>query len=227
MAALAAILLAAAIADAAVAGAESDFVSLVNQERSSRGLRRLEVYWDLVDDARAHTQDMIAAGEIFHSSNLGSVTSGWWALGENVGVGPSPSRIHGAFMNSPSHRANILGDYNYIGVGAARAPDGSLYVTVIFMKGPDGLVSPPTTTTTTTQPSTTTTTAPAPTTTTVPAPTSTVPAAAGPVPQAVASVPRPSVAAAPQPLPAATPDQLLLCTGTWNYQLPARAACVC
>jgi hypothetical protein len=145
-----AIVCAAALAVVAVAAPvsasasdEAGFVGRINAARAAAGLDPLEIYWDLKDDARRQTAAMIDAGEIFHSSNLAAATSGWWALGENVGVGADVDQLHDAFMASAPHRANILGDYNYIGVGADRGDDGYLYVTVIFMKGPDGLVSPP------------------------------------------------------------------------------------
>lgn len=178
------LLLAVALgASVGIAGAspsdETAMVANINAERSARGMNTLEVYWDLRDDARAWTATMISNGSISHNPNLASVTTGWSTLGENVGVGPNVDRLHTAFMESPSHKANILGDYNYIGIGADRAPDGNLYITVVFMLGPDGLVDPPATTTTTAAPppTTTTTTAPPPTTTTtapiVPSPTTT------------------------------------------------------
>jgi hypothetical protein len=171
---------------------ESSMVSLINSERAAQGLGSLDVYWDLVDDARVWTASMISDGYISHNPNLAGVTTGWSTLGENVGVGPNVDRLHRAFMDSPGHKANILGNYNYIGIGADRSPDGNLYITVVFMLGPAGLVNPPTTTTTAPPPPppTTTTTAPAPvtttTTTTTPTPvpttttTTTVPSASAP-----------------------------------------------
>ena len=73
----------------ATPGDEASFVSLINTERANRGLKTLSVYWDLVDDARVHAGVMADADQIFHSSNLAGVTTGWAALGENVGVGPT------------------------------------------------------------------------------------------------------------------------------------------
>ncbi len=125
---------------APVAGASADeesrFVSLINSSRTTAGLAPLTVYGGLVDDARRHTGDMIARGTIFHSSSsqLGAATSGWSLLGENVGMGPDPDVLHSAFMASPTHKANILGAFDRVGVGAERAPDGTLFVTVMFMQ---------------------------------------------------------------------------------------------
>jgi hypothetical protein len=158
----------------AFAGAESNFVNKVNAARQAKGKAKVEVYWDLTDDARSHSRKMAERQELFHTPNLGSVTTDWKALAENVGVGPSVDLIFDAFMNSSGHRANILGSYNYIGVGVKTDDAGRLWVTMIFMLGPDDLLDPdpdppPTTTTTqppptTTQPPTTTTQPPPPTT---------------------------------------------------------------
>ena len=57
-------------------------------------------------------------------------------------MGGDVAGLHQAFMASAGHRANILGDYNYVGVGTAFSADDYLYVTVIFMKGPDDLLAP-------------------------------------------------------------------------------------
>jgi hypothetical protein len=116
----------------------ADFLSLINDARAIEGLNPLLVYSDLVDDAQAHTEAMVAAQELYHNPNLSTVTSGWYALGENVGFGGSAETLHLAFMDSPPHRANILGDYNYVGIGSVQ--DGPLvWATIVFMRGPDGL----------------------------------------------------------------------------------------
>lgn len=140
---------------------EGDFVTFINQSRAGAGLPSLSIKPDLVDYARRHTAKMISSGTIFHSTSaeLSSASTGWTTMGENVGRGPNPSVLHGAFMNSPSHKANILGDFDRVGVGAARSSDGVLFVTVIFMKSSTSS----TTTTTTTAPQSTTTTTPPPT----------------------------------------------------------------
>jgi hypothetical protein len=158
---------------AASPGAEAEFVAAMNQSRSAAGLAPLTVHNDLVAGARAHTAEMIATGTIFHSTSgeLASVTTGWSVLGENVGKGPNVSVLHRAFMESPSHKANILGDFDRVGVGVALDAESKMYVTVLFMKSnsPATTTSSPTTTTTVPTSTTTTTTSPATSpTTTVP-----------------------------------------------------------
>ena len=149
----------------AAGASESGFLSKINSTRSANGLAPLSVDGGLRSHAQNHTQDMMDANEIFHSTSAelrAAGGTGWTQVGENVGRGNTVDSLHSAFMDSPSHRANILGEYNYVGIGTG-TKDGVLYVTVVFMqKG-----STSTTTTTTAPPQTTTTaTAATPTTTT-------------------------------------------------------------
>ncbi len=154
------------LAAGADSGSEAEFVGNINASRASAGLGPLTVEGGLVSHARNHTADMIAAGDIYHSSSgeLGAAGgTGWDRMGENVGKGQSPSSLHEAFMNSPGHKANILGDYNYVGVGTG-SQDGYLYVTVVFMKKGSTPAPAPAATTTTVSDSTGATAAPGPTT---------------------------------------------------------------
>ncbi len=152
---------------------EAGFLAKINASRAANGLAALSVDGGLRSHARKHTQDMIDADKIYHSTGdelKAAAGAGWSKLGENVGRGGTVDSLHKAFMASPGHKANILGDYNYAGIGTASS-DGVLYVTVVFMKKGGG---PTTTTTTTTAPATTTTTpTPKSTTTTAPKPTTT------------------------------------------------------
>lgn len=183
------------IALPAHASAEGDFLSKINASRSAAGLPPVSMHSDLAPDARNHSAEMMASGQVYHSSNLGGVASGWEALAENVGAGPSVDSLHSAFMNSAGHRANILGDYNYVGIGVSS--DGSvLWVTVIFMR--KGAPPETTTTTTTIAATTTTTVASAPVATTT---TTNPPAPAAPSATTTTSTPQ---AASPS---AGTPDQ--------------------
>ncbi len=121
-------------ARASTSSDESSFVRLINSARSSRGLRTLAVRSDLTSVARRHSQDMASSGGIYHNSRLSSQVSGWRELGENVGTGRDVSKVHDAFMNSSSHRANILhATFNEIGVGVVRSGD-VIYVTEVFAR---------------------------------------------------------------------------------------------
>ncbi len=156
----AAMLFVATMAIPASAGPAGEFISLINSSRASAGLPALQSHWDLADNARYHSAVMADRQELFHSGNLGSVTTGWEKLGENVGVNFDAAGMHQAFMNSSGHRANILGDYNYVGVGVTVDDDGVMWATIIFMKAPPGHHDGGGTTTTAAPPATTTTTSP-------------------------------------------------------------------
>ncbi len=143
----------------AVAGpGEGTFVDLINADRQANGLNQLEPMSLLTTYARGHSEEMAAAGQIYHSTSdeLRGITTGWLRIGENVGVGGSVQSLHTAFMNSAAHRANVLGDYTHVGIGTVES-GGRIYVTEIFMKFPASSTTT-TTTTTTTTPSTTTST---------------------------------------------------------------------
>ena len=181
-----------AVIPGAFAATEDSLLNKINTARSANGLPALASHWDLADDAEAHSKRMMDADKLYHNSNLAGVTSGWLALGENVGVGPSANSIHTAFMNSSSHRANIMGDFTHAGVGAVRESDNKVWVTVVFMKAKTS--SPTTTAGPTTTVAPTTTRAETPTTT------SAVP---NPTQPPVATT---STTAAPRATPGATPE---------------------
>ena len=100
------------------------------------------MYWDFTDDARSHSKNLRSKAKLYHNPNLGSVTAGWKALGENVGVGSNVDMLFDACLNSSTSCSNILGGCNYIGVGIA-AMDDVVWVTMIFMLGDDDLLDPP------------------------------------------------------------------------------------
>ena len=139
----------AAFAVPAYAGPEGTLLSRINNSRASAGLAPLERYGGITDDARAQAERMRAEQRVFHNPNLAGSTNVWQGLGENVGVGMEAGELHDAFMASSGHRANILGDFNYVGIGAATDDNGLLWVSVIFMRAAPGLNGGTDTTTTT------------------------------------------------------------------------------
>ena len=131
-------------ADTTHAAQEVAFATKINAERAEDGKGHLAVNLQLTGVARTWTDEMAAAGEMSHNPELaGQVEGDWTRVGENVGhstkTGASPAelveRLHVAFMNSPGHRANVLGDFNQVGVGV-RITGDTMWVTVNFMKSP-------------------------------------------------------------------------------------------
>ena len=120
------------------AGAAADWSGqLINKSRRDHGMGGLHRAYQLDVVALNHSARMAAAGGIFHNGNLAAeVPSHWGALAENVGVGPSADSVHGAFMGSPGHKANILGGYDHFGVGVVES-GGLVFVTEVFFKSAD------------------------------------------------------------------------------------------
>lgn len=115
-------------------GAEGEFTALIGQERAARGLGGLTTSAELVDVARRHAARMAADKDLRHNPNLQSEVQNWEVLGENVGRGPSVESIHRAFMDSESHRAQILEPrYTEVGVGVVWS-DGEIWVAQVFRK---------------------------------------------------------------------------------------------
>jgi uncharacterized protein YkwD len=71
------------------------------------------------------------------------ISAGWLRAGENVAKGHTYTQVVPAWKASPTHYANIVNDYNSIGIGYFEL-DGRRYWTQLFAKYPG--VVPPTTT---------------------------------------------------------------------------------
>jgi hypothetical protein len=128
------VLLAGFGATASTTSLESYFVSHINAERTNRGLHALEIAQDLVEVARYWSAQMASDGAISHDPNLTSEVNNWTMLGDNVGRAGNAADIHRAFMDSPSHRDNILGSrFTHVGVGVVDAGD-RIYVTEVFVR---------------------------------------------------------------------------------------------
>jgi hypothetical protein len=113
---------------------EAGFVAKLNDLRISKGLRPLGGNGGLTNMARGWSSQMASRGGISHNPNMASQAPGNWSrLGENVGMGPNVDSLHNAFVNSPSHYANMVnGYYDSVGVGVVQS-GGTMFVTFNFM----------------------------------------------------------------------------------------------
>jgi uncharacterized YkwD family protein len=123
---------------------EQQVIELVNKERSNRGLGLLKYDSQLGYVARLKSQDMIDKNYFSHTSpTYGSPFQmmekyglRFSAAGENIAYGQRTAQeVMNSWMNSAGHRANILSaTYTHIGVGVAKASNGTLYWTQEFTK---------------------------------------------------------------------------------------------
>jgi uncharacterized protein YkwD len=131
---------------AALEGALFDGANRVREDQHRIALARRA---DLDRVARAHSADMAARGYLAHESPEGlspvdrierGGVSGFTLAGENAGqtnrADPVREILEG-WQRSPSHRTNLLAPaFNATGVGVARAADGTLYFTQVYVTFP-------------------------------------------------------------------------------------------
>ena len=114
---------------------ESSIGCLINEERTSRGLRAVQPNASLRQAALSHSKEMVDEGYFEHTSPAGLsfsdriLATGYtrnarsWLLGENLvwGSGPlsTPQALVTTWMNSPPHRENLLrARFREIGIAA-------------------------------------------------------------------------------------------------------------
>ena len=126
----------------ALSGDEQYFVNQINGLRASRGLGTLAADGNMVDLATSHTADMMGAGRLFHAPKLSPGVSGSWAkLGENVGRGTSAEIVWNAFVNSPTHYANLVDpSFTHVGISVMWDGGGQLWTTQRFVSRGGGAV---------------------------------------------------------------------------------------
>jgi uncharacterized protein YkwD len=104
-------------------------VRYVNKERSREGLAPLSCDPVLSDVAQGHAVDMARRGYFSHTSpegidmfgRLAAADVPYLRAGENIAWGVDTARaVVALWMTSERHRANVLGDFTKVGVGAYR-----------------------------------------------------------------------------------------------------------
>lgn len=120
---------------------------LTNQARAAQGLAPLAADVLAGEIAQGWARQLAAQRTLAHNpalvAQISQVTPEWRRIGENVGYAPDVATVQNAFLGSPGHLANILGDYNRVGIGAARDPYGTLWVVLDFVNGPPVQTVPP------------------------------------------------------------------------------------
>ena len=112
---------------------EAEMLQLINKERQQHGLKPLQADPEMLQVARAHSQDMFARGYFAHDNPDGkdpfdrmkAANVRFNAAGENLALAQTVEIAHVNLMNSPGHRANILNpSFGRVGIGIL---DGGFY----------------------------------------------------------------------------------------------------
>ncbi|MFZ5634623.1 MAG: CAP domain-containing protein [Bacillota bacterium] len=135
---------------------EQQMLDLVNQERSSRGVRPLQADSTLVKVARLKARDFVENNYFSHTSpTYGSLRNmldrfgvKYTRAGENLAAAYSVTRAHNALMKSSGNRANILSTkYKRVGIGIADNGRYKYFVEIFTDGGesqpPSGGTAPP------------------------------------------------------------------------------------
>lgn len=116
-----------------------EILGFLNEARVTAGAAPLAPSQGLADVARAHALDMYTNGFVSHvSPSTGRVADRVRAagiqltgVGENLALAASTRAVHDGFMDSVSHRENLLAsEWDRVGVAAVRGPYGLMVVQV-------------------------------------------------------------------------------------------------
>jgi uncharacterized protein YkwD len=125
---------------------DQDLLNSHNSERAKTGLAPLRVDGTLVTVARQRAMDMANKSYFSHTSPTGETAftllnrSGYSysTAGENIARNNYPDAqaagvAMNGFMNSPSHRVNIMdGRFRLVGISSVTGRDGMKYFAVVF-----------------------------------------------------------------------------------------------
>ena len=118
-----------------------ELIVLNNRIRAEAKLHSLEPNKKLQAAAEEHVRDMAAHHKMTHDGSDGSTPSSriiaagyrMRRCGENVAFGiKTCEAVMKGWMNSPTHKVNILGNFTQIGAAYATATDGTPFWCVTF-----------------------------------------------------------------------------------------------
>jgi uncharacterized protein YkwD len=116
---------------------ESSVVEAINAARVSQGYPKLIEDESLARLATSWATSMASSNDMKHGDFAGRIATIYpnTAAAENVAEGQlDATSVVDAWMDDTLHRANILGDYNRLGVGSERDEEGSIYWCVDFVR---------------------------------------------------------------------------------------------
>lgn len=121
---------------------EDDILKYTNQYRQAQGKPALRSNAAVQEQAAAHSRNMSKGKVPFGHNGFNSRTKAVAketghvsAAAENVAYGHLDAKaVVQGWINSKTHRKNLLGNYTLIGIGTARSRDGTIYYTQLFIK---------------------------------------------------------------------------------------------
>jgi len=123
-----------AAASVAVSDAVAQILADTNALRAAGGLAPLTEVSAMDTVAQNWSAQMYANGSMTHNPNYSTqIPSGWTGAAENIAVGYTATTVVEAWHQSSGHYANIMGNYNAIGIGYYEL-NGQRYFTQDFGK---------------------------------------------------------------------------------------------
>lgn len=105
---------------------EEQMIEYTNKVRAEHGLPPIKMDERLVNSARQHAWWMVRNNTLQHTSAQ---------VAENIAMGQrTASEVVRDWMNSPGHRANMLGNYSRIGAAAYQTKGGTCYWCLQFLR---------------------------------------------------------------------------------------------
>ena len=130
-------------AAAPAGGLESETLFHVNRYRASKGLPPLQSHPGLLKLARSHSDAMQQRDEMDHFGFMKRAKTAqkkfeMGAMSENLhrswGIVPTGGSIVNQWANSPKHRENMEGNFDYAGMAITQNGD-QIYTTLLLGKG--------------------------------------------------------------------------------------------
>jgi hypothetical protein len=119
--------------------AAEEIFQLVNRSRVDEGVEPLAWSTPLAEVGDGHATEMYVVGYFSHTSATTGTVGDRMAeagipfrvVGENLALAATSRTVHEGLMDSPGHRANILGaNFTRVGIGVIRGPLGLMVVQV-------------------------------------------------------------------------------------------------
>lgn len=126
------------IASACLAPEQQSVLDAMNRSRTSDGIHPLPVNPEAQAKAQQWANKLAQDNRLSHSTLSAGFSNAPCAVSENVGHGISVEQVHGAYLNSRPHRANVMSDiWTSAGVGyATNNVDGyrKVFTVIVFVK---------------------------------------------------------------------------------------------